>query len=67
MKEILKNKKKSLTELQVITSLYKDRFINDQVLWNLLGLRFKKHELELIDETFRNYRKVGRKHGKSRI
>ena len=63
----MRDKKKSLTKLQIIISLYKDGFIDDRVLWNLLGSKFKRHELELIDETFRNYRKVGRKHGKSRI
>ena len=51
------DKKKSLTKLQIIVKLYRDGFIDDWVLWNLLGSRFKKHELELIDETFRKYRK----------
>lgn len=46
-----------MTKSQIITKLYKDKFIDDRVLWNLLGSRFKKHELELIDMTFRKYRK----------
>ncbi len=68
MKDILKNRKRPLTKLQLITKLYKDKFISDQVLWNLLGSRFKKHELELIDETFRNYREIGRtNYGKIKV
>jgi len=51
----MRDKKKSLTKLQIIISLYKDGFIDDRVLWNLLGSKFKRHELELIDETFRKY------------
>jgi|GEM_PF-2514812 len=51
----MKSRKKSLTKLQIIISLYKDGFIDDRVLWNLLSSKFKKHELELIDETFRKY------------
>jgi len=54
---MLGNRKKSLTKLQIITNLYKDKFIDNRVLWSLLGSRFKKHELELIDETFRRYRR----------
>ena len=53
----MRNRKKQLTKSQIITKLYKDKFIDDRVLWNLLGSRFKKHELELIDKTFRKYRK----------
>lgn len=51
------NRKKSLTKLQIITNLYKDKFIDDRVLWNLLESKFKKHELDCIDETFKKYRK----------
>ena len=50
-----KEGKRLATKLQKIVKLYKDKFISDRVLWNLLGSRFKKHELELIDKTFRNY------------
>lgn len=39
----------------MITKLYKDKFIDDRVLWNLLGSKFKKCEIEEIDETFRKY------------
>lgn len=46
-----------MTKKQIIIRLYKDKFIDDRVLWNLLGSRFKKHELELIDETFRKHYK----------
>ncbi len=55
------NRKKQLTKSQIITKLYKGKFIDDRVLWNLLGSRFKKHELELIDKTFRKYRKRDKK------
>ena len=44
---------KPLTKLQIIANLYKDKLINERVLWNLLGARFRKHELEIIDEVFR--------------
>ena len=39
----------------IIIELYKDGFIDDRVLWNLLGARFKKSELDEIDKTFRKY------------
>ena len=48
-----KVKGKPLTKLQVIANLYKDKLINERVLWNLLGARFRKHEIELIDEGLR--------------
>lgn len=44
-----------MTKKQIIIKLYKDKFIDDRVLWNLLGSRFKKSEIEQIDETFRKY------------
>ena len=53
MLEDRKNRTKSLTKLQIITNLYKDKFIDERVLWNLLSLRLKKREIEIIDETFR--------------
>ena len=48
-----KVKVKPLTKLQIVANLYKDELINERVLWNLLGARFRKHELEIIDEVFR--------------
>ena len=48
-----KNSTKSLTKLQIITNLYKDKFIDERILWNLLNSRFKKFEIEIMDETFR--------------
>jgi len=48
-----KVKGKPLTKLQVIANLYKDKLINERVLWNLLGARFRKHEIEIIDEGLR--------------
>jgi len=44
---------KPLTKLQIIANLYKDKLINERVLWNLLGARFKKREVEVIDESLR--------------
>lgn len=44
-----------MTKKQTINKLYKDKFIDDRVLWNLLGSRFKKSEIEQIDKTFREY------------
>lgn len=44
---------KPLTKLQIIANLYSDKLINERVLWNLLGARFRKHEIELIDEGLR--------------
>jgi len=43
------------TKFQIITGLYKDGFINGRVWWNLLGSKFKKSEIEQINETFRKY------------
>ncbi len=51
------NRRKSLTKSQIITNLFKDKFIDERVSWNLLGSKFKKSEMEQIDETFRKYRK----------
>ena len=48
-----KIKSKSLTKLQIIANLYKDKLIDERVLWNLLGARFRKHDFEIIDEVFR--------------
>lgn len=48
-----KVKGKPLTKLQIIANLYKDKFIDERVLWNLLGARFRKHEFEVIDEGLR--------------
>jgi len=48
-----KVKGKSLTKLQIIANLYRDKLIDERVLWSLLGSRFRKHELEIIDEVFR--------------
>ncbi|MFH1775012.1 MAG: hypothetical protein ABH874_08685 [Methanobacteriota archaeon] len=44
-----------MTKKQLIVKLYKEKFIDGRVLWNLLGSRFKKSEIEQIDETFRKY------------
>jgi hypothetical protein len=44
---------KPLTKLQIIAHLYKDKLINERVLWNLMGSRFRKHEFEIIDEGLR--------------
>ncbi len=44
-----------MTKKQIIVKLYKEKFIDGRVLWNLLGSRFKKSEIERIDETFRKY------------
>ena len=48
-----KVKVKSLTKLQIIANLYKDKLIDERVLWNLMESRFRKHEIELIDEGLR--------------
>ena len=48
-----KSEGKLLTKLQIIANLYKDKLIDERVLWNLLGARFRKHELEIIDEGLR--------------
>ena len=53
------NKGKFSNESQMITNLYKDKFIDEKVLWNLLGSRFKKSEIEQIDETFRKCKGKG--------
>jgi len=44
---------KPLTKLQIIANLYKDKLISERVLWNLMGARFRKREIELIDEGLR--------------
>ena len=44
---------KPLTKLQIIANLYKDKLISERVLWNLMGARFRKHEIELIDGSLR--------------
>ena len=44
---------KPLTKLQIIANLYRDKLISERVLWNLLGSRFRKHEIETIDEGLR--------------
>lgn len=31
--------------------------MDERVSWNFLGSKFKKSEIEQIDETFRKYRK----------
>jgi len=49
------NKKRSMTKRQMVIKLYKDKLINEQLLWNLLGSRFKKSEVKLMDKTFRQY------------
>jgi len=46
-------KQKNKTKKQIIIKLYKDKFIDERVLWNLLGSKFKKHEVELMDRVFR--------------
>ncbi len=48
-----KVKGKPLTKLQMIANLYKDKLINERVLWNLMGSRFGKHEIEIIDGGLR--------------
>ncbi len=53
--ESKKKRKKAPTKKRILIKLYKDNFIDDLVLWNLLGSRFKKHEIEEIDKTFRKY------------
>jgi len=47
-----------MSKKQIIIKLYEDNFIDEQVLWNLLGSKFKKSEIETIDETFRKYFKT---------
>jgi len=44
---------KPLTKLQIIVNLYKDKLISERVLWNLMGSRFRKHEIEIVDEGLR--------------
>jgi hypothetical protein len=44
---------KPLTKLQIVVNLYKDKFIDERVLWNLMGSRFRKCEIEIIDEGLR--------------
>ena len=44
---------KPLTKLQIIANLYEDKLIGERVLWNLLGSRFRKHEVEIINEGLR--------------
>jgi hypothetical protein len=39
----------------MIVSLYKDKYIDDRVFWNLLGSGFRKRELEAINKTFRKH------------
>jgi len=53
MSEGKKTKRKSMTKFQIIIKLHRDKFINDRVLWDLLGSKFKKSEIEEIDKTFR--------------
>lgn len=48
-----KIKSKPLTKLQIIANLYKDKLIDERVLWNLMGARFRKHEIEIVDEGLR--------------
>ena len=48
-----KGKGQPLTKLQINANLNKDKLIDERVLWNLLGARFRKHELEIIDEGLR--------------
>jgi len=48
-----KSEGKPSTKLQIIANLYKDKLIDERLLWNLLGARFRKHELEIIDEGLR--------------
>jgi len=48
-----RDESKPLTKLQIIANLYMDKLISERVLWNLLGARFRKHEIELIDEGLR--------------
>ena len=50
---VSKDDGKSITKLQIIANLYRDKLINERVLWNLLGARFRKHEIEIIDEGLR--------------
>ena len=52
-----KNDRKYVTKIQIISKFHKDKYIDDRVLWNLLGSRFKKSELEEIDKTFRKHYK----------
>jgi len=30
-----------------------DKLISERVLWNLMGARFRKHEIEIVDEGLR--------------
>ena len=48
-----KVKNKHTTKRQVIVELYKDKLINERVLWGLLGSRFKKAEIEQMDKLIR--------------
>ena len=50
---VSKNDGKALTKLRIIVNLYKDKLINERVLWNLMGSRFRKHEVEIINEGLR--------------
>lgn len=56
-KMIMKNIKKPRTKLETIIKLHQDKFIDERVLWNLLGSKFKKSEIKQMDETFRKYSK----------
>jgi len=48
-----KGEGKPLTKLQIIANLYKDKLIDERVLWNLMGSRFRKCGIEIIDEGLR--------------
>jgi len=48
-----RDESKPLTKLQIIANLYMDKLISERVLWNLMGARFRKHEIEIVDEGLR--------------
>lgn len=50
-------KKKPLTKKQIIVNLLREGFIDGRVWWNLMGSKFKKHEIEEIDKAVRKYSK----------
>jgi len=58
---------KPLTKLQIIANLYRDKLINERVLWNLLGARFRKHEIEIVDEGLRKKCKNIGSHNDSKL
>jgi len=44
-----------VTKKQIIINLYKDKFIDERILLNLLNSKFGKSEIKQINKTFRRY------------